>query len=257
MKTSRRGRRAHRRPEPRQRGDPALRLHRQPRPALAAGQCHGLHRRTGARGEAARRPDRQAARASHPSCVDRRRLPAAREDLPEAIGFIRASTQKMDRLINAILSCRARAAASLTPEPLDMDRAGRRRSPTASSTRPRARREIVVEPPARHRQRPAGGRADLRQPDRECGEISRARPRRADRASRGAGSGERVDLSRSPTTAAASTRRDHERIFDLFRRSGRRTRPGEGIGLAYVRALAASAGPSTVESELGRARHSA
>ena len=40
-----RGRRAHRRPEPRQRRNSALRLYRQPRPALAAGQHHGLHRR--------------------------------------------------------------------------------------------------------------------------------------------------------------------------------------------------------------------
>ena len=31
--------------------------------------------------------------------------------------------------------------------------------------------------------------------------------------------------------------RDLERIFDLFRRSGVQDRPGEGIGLAHVRAL--------------------
>ena len=32
--------------------------------------------------------------------------------------------------------------------------------------------------------------------------------------------------------------RDHERIFDLFRRSGQQDQPGEGIGLAHARALA-------------------
>ena len=32
--------------------------------------------------------------------------------------------------------------------------------------------------------------------------------------------------------------RDHDRIFDLFRRSGVQDQPGEGIGLAHVRALA-------------------
>ena len=31
--------------------------------------------------------------------------------------------------------------------------------------------------------------------------------------------------------------RDHARVFDLFRRSGTQDRPGEGIGLATVRAL--------------------
>ena len=39
--------RAHRRPRPRQRGNPALRLYRHPRPARAAGQHHGLHQRAG------------------------------------------------------------------------------------------------------------------------------------------------------------------------------------------------------------------
>ena len=39
-------RRTHRRSARGQRGDPALRLYRQPRPALAAGQHHGLHQRT-------------------------------------------------------------------------------------------------------------------------------------------------------------------------------------------------------------------
>lgn len=32
--------------------------------------------------------------------------------------------------------------------------------------------------------------------------------------------------------------RDHQRVFDLFRRSGQQDQPGEGIGLAHVRALA-------------------
>ena len=45
-------RETHRRPARGQRGNPALRLYRQPRPALAAGQHHGLHQR--ARGTARR-----------------------------------------------------------------------------------------------------------------------------------------------------------------------------------------------------------
>ena len=31
--------------------------------------------------------------------------------------------------------------------------------------------------------------------------------------------------------------KDHERIFDLFRRAGTQDQPGEGLGLAHVRAL--------------------
>ena len=45
---------------------------------------------------------------------------AVREDLPEAIGFIRTSTQKMDRLINAILRLSREGRRTLAPEPLDM-----------------------------------------------------------------------------------------------------------------------------------------
>jgi signal transduction histidine kinase len=47
--------------------------------------------------------------------------------------------------------------------------------------------------------------------------------------------------------------KDHERIFELFRRSGAQDQPGEGIGLAHVRALVYRLGGSiTCTSELGR-----
>jgi signal transduction histidine kinase len=47
--------------------------------------------------------------------------------------------------------------------------------------------------------------------------------------------------------------RDHERIFDLFRRSGLQDQPGEGIGLAHVRALVYRLGGTiAVDSELDR-----
>src|SRR5690606_19830509 len=41
--------------------------------------------------------------AAHPGLTDPDVLRAVREDAPEAVGFIRTSTAKMDRLINAIL----------------------------------------------------------------------------------------------------------------------------------------------------------
>ena len=47
--------------------------------------------------------------------------------------------------------------------------------------------------------------------------------------------------------------RDHERIFELFRRSGRQDRPGEGLGLAFVRnSVRRLGGEIHVESELGK-----
>lgn len=45
-----------------------------------------------------------------------------REDLPEAIRFIRSSTEKMDRLINAILRLSRLGRRDITPEWLDMDK---------------------------------------------------------------------------------------------------------------------------------------
>jgi signal transduction histidine kinase len=45
--------------------------------------------------------------------------------------------------------------------------------------------------------------------------------------------------------------RDHDRVFDLFRRAGAQDQPGEGIGLAHVRALAYRLGGTvTCESAL-------
>jgi signal transduction histidine kinase len=46
--------------------------------------------------------------------------------------------------------------------------------------------------------------------------------------------------------------RDHQRIFDLFRRAGTQDKPGQGIGLAHVRALVRRLGGTmSVASELG------
>ena len=46
--------------------------------------------------------------------------------------------------------------------------------------------------------------------------------------------------------------KDHQRVFELFRRAGQQDQPGEGIGLAHVRALAHRLGGTIdVDSRLG------
>ena len=162
---------------------------------------------------------------------------AVREDLPEAIGFIRTSTQKMDRLINAILQLSRQGRRVLAPEPVDVAALveGIRASLQHRLDDEGASVEVRGDLPAivtdrlgleqilsnlienavkyRHPERPvtvtvSGGR-----------EGARAWLAVAD-------NGRGIDP------------RDHERVFDLFRRSGTQDQPGEGIGLAHVRALA-------------------
>ena len=49
--------------------------------------------------------------------------------------------------------------------------------------------------------------------------------------------------------------KDHQRIFDLFRRAGIQDKPGQGIGLAHVRALVRRLGGTmSVASELPHGR---
>ena len=73
-----------------------------------------------------------------PALAEEARL-AADEDMPEAIGFIRSSTSKMDRLINAILKLSREGRRALQPERVDLGEllAGIRRQRPASARRDR------------------------------------------------------------------------------------------------------------------------
>src|SRR5262249_11057973 len=53
-----------------------------------------------------------------PQLVSQDAALAVREDLPESIGFIRTSTQKMDRLINAILRLSREGRRTISPQPI-------------------------------------------------------------------------------------------------------------------------------------------
>jgi signal transduction histidine kinase len=177
---------------------------------------------------------------------------AANDDLPEAISFIRASTTKMDRLINAILKLSREGRRELRPEPIELKTLF---SAIAASVHHQlekvgARIDIADTLPTVMSDRLAleqifGNLIDnavkYLSPDR-AGVITVA-----GRTSGGVITVEVADNGRGIAPA------DHERIFELFRRSGAQTVPGEGIGLAHVRALIRRLGGDiTVESELGR-----
>ena len=124
-------RRTHRRSARGQRRDPALRLYRQPRSALAAGQHHGLHQRT--RGIARRHfpADRVACPRRNPGAPAPDNATDTAEpvlegadkqlsqDFTEALGFIKSSIAKMDRLITAILNLTREGRREFEPVRID------------------------------------------------------------------------------------------------------------------------------------------
>ncbi len=176
---------------------------------------------------------------------------AAREDLPEAIGFIRTSTQKMDRLINAILALSRQGRRVLAPEPLDLAQivGGIRDSMQHRLDETDASVEIEGTLPAI-----TGDRVAVEQILSNLIEnsVKYRHPERAVAVKVSGGTvGDRIWVSVADNGRGIDPR-DHERVFDLFRRSGTQDQPGEGIGLAHVRALAYRLGGTiTLRSALG------
>ena len=177
---------------------------------------------------------------------------AAREELPEAIGFIRTSTQKMDRLINAILKLSREGRRVLTPEPVEV-------GALVAQIRGSLQHQLDDREATIEVQEPLPGvtvdRFSLEQILSNLIEnaVKYLDPARAGHiVVSGERRGPRVSFAIADNGRGIDAR-DHQRIFDLFRRSGRQDQPGEGIGLAHVRALALRLGGTIdVTSELGK-----
>jgi signal transduction histidine kinase len=176
---------------------------------------------------------------------------AVREDLPEAIGFIRTSTQKMDRLINAILRLSREGRRTLAIESIDLnalvqsiiDSVQHRANDLGAEIRVEALPGITSDKLAIEQilSNLIENALKYLQPGRP-GFIR----------VRGHDDRDRVVLEVIDNGRGIDPR-DHGRIFDLFRRSGAQDQPGEGIGLAHVRALAYRLGGLIeVRSELDR-----
>ena len=187
-----------------------------------------------------------------PAIVTAQARIAAREDLPEAIRFIRSSTQKMDRLINAILKLAREGRRVLAPEAVDL--AALLDTIAGSLAQQIAARGAVfaVEPPMPTL---VTDRLALEQILSNLVEnaVKYLDPKRAGRiVVRGRQDGARVVIEVADNGRGIAAA-DHSRVFDLFRRSGNQDQPGEGIGLAHVRALAYRlGGVIDVASELGQ-----
>lgn len=177
------------------------------------------------------------AEQSAPEIVSEEVRIAVREDLPEAIGFIRTSTQKMDRLINAILRLSREGSRTITPEPIDMDvlvegvtGAIQHRIDDQGIT-------VRVAPnlPTIVSDRLAVEQIFSNLVENAVKYLKKDRPGEIDISGRRVGPQMMFEIS---DNGRGIDPKDHARIFDLFRRSGQQDQPGEGIGLANVRALA-------------------
>ena len=176
---------------------------------------------------------------------------AVEEDMPEAIGFIRSSTQKMDRLINAILRLSREGRRVITPVELDIEAMLRN---VVASLQHRLDEngitveiepglpsivadEVAVEQIFSNLVENAVKYGKPGEPGhiRVCGRTL----------------GQRA-IFEVEDNGRGIDPKDHERVFDLFRRSGAQDQPGEGIGLAHVRALAYRLGGTiSCQSALG------
>lgn len=178
---------------------------------------------------------------------------AVEEDLPEAIGFIRSSTKKMDGLINAILKISRDGRRELKPERIDLRELLTNTAATIHHQVTDGGGEVTISADAARSlvtdrfsmEQIFGNLFDnavkYKHPERPLQLSVKAVP-----SGRGL---VRIEVADNGRGIAPE---DHERIFELFRRSGVQDKQGEGIGLAHVRSLVRNLGGEiTVTSELG------
>ncbi|MFC1458518.1 PAS domain S-box protein [Microvirga arabica] len=171
-------------------------------------------------------------------------------DLPEAIGFIRSSTVKMDKLINAILKLSRQGRRVLMPEPLSMRQLLEAQCQSVAHQLHGRGAELLIEAvPNLTSDRLAIEQIFGNLIDNAVKYLDSSRPGQI--VVRGRDHGVSVQLEIEDNGRGIAPQ-DFERIFDLFRRSGVQDQQGEGIGLAHVRALVRRLGGTiTVSSRLG------
>jgi len=157
------------------------------------------------------------------------------QDFDEALGFIKASIGKMDRLIGAILQLSREGRRSFNPERVDMDALLASIKASLAHQTEAAEATVTLDglPPV------LSDRLALEQifsnlVDNALKYLRRGVPGQIEISGHASGGSVVYEVRDNGRGIDA---RDRERVFDLFRRSGVQDRPGEGIGLAHVRAL--------------------
>jgi signal transduction histidine kinase len=172
-------------------------------------------------------------------------------DFGEALGFIKSSIGKMDRLISAILNLTREGRRQFHPVKIDTRELIESIVSTVAHQAAEAEATIRIEPlPGIVSDRLAMEQIFSNLIDNALKYLKSGVP--GDITVRG-----RTKLGFAIFEVADNGRgidpRDHQRIFDLFRRAGTQDKPGQGIGLAHVRALVRRLGGTmSVASELNQ-----
>jgi signal transduction histidine kinase len=171
------------------------------------------------------------------------------QDFAEALGFIKSSIGKMDRLISAILNLTREGRREFQPVKIDTRELIEGIVATVAHQAFEAEAQIRIEPlPDIISDRLAIEQIFSNLIDNALKYLRPGVP--GDISIRG-----RTKLGFAIFEIADNGRgidpKDHQRIFDLFRRAGTQDKPGQGIGLAHVRALVRRLGGTmSVSSEL-------
>lgn len=171
------------------------------------------------------------------------------EDFSEALGFIKSSIGKMDRLISAILNLTREGRREFKPERIDTSELIEGIVSTVAHQAAEAKAQIRIDRlPNIVSDRLALEQIFSNLIDNGLKYLRSGVP--GDIHIRG-----RTKLGFAIYDISDNGRgidpKDHQRIFDLFRRAGTQDRPGQGIGLAHVRALVRRLGGTmSVASEL-------
>jgi signal transduction histidine kinase len=160
---------------------------------------------------------------------------AIADDFEEALSFIKASITKMDRLINAVLTISREGNRTLRPEEIDMNALlttmsqamAHQAQATGAQVEIGSLPEVVSDRLALEQifSNLLDNALKYLKPD-EPGQVRVM----------GRTEGNRVIIE-VEDNGRGIDQRDQDRVFELFRRAGPQDRPGEGMGLAHVRAL--------------------
>jgi len=171
------------------------------------------------------------------------------EDFSEALGFIKSSIGKMDRLISAILKLTREGRREFNPVHVDMGALVQDIANSMTHQTAEVQAQINIDP-----------LPDLVSDRLALEQIFSNLIENALKYLRNGVSGEISIRGRTKLgfviydvidNGRGIDPNDHDRIFELFRRAGTQDKPGQGIGLAHVRALVRRLGGSiTVSSEL-------